>query len=307
MAERHPQTHLWPALQRRFGDQNSIGQAPERLLRGLCISPLDGQEESSVWTLGFRENGATMRTASLARDFSALSAMIDPKGPCYLAVFVGDVPERPASAGPNANWLLISYVPSTCTSFEARKMADNRAGLKAGLGAEFFTDGGLWCVHTDQISLSNYMRSLDASSAGAGAPGSPGSSPQQMSLYATGSTPAADRSSAAAQQELAAAKIQGIARKNSQTKRYPGADDGGATPGLGLSEARDPLADATEAIWEERIKGVRHAYFDSCSRLVSSLEELEQTLCGLTGDHYRQDAPVLRARAHLAKNLELMR
>ena len=68
----------------------------------------------------------------------------------------------------------------------------------------------------------------------------------------------------------------------------------------------EPLPDATEAIWEERIKGVRHAYHDSCSRLVSSLEELEQTLCSLTGDTYRPDEPILRARAHIAKNLELL-
>merc|ERR1719393_570703 len=96
----HPQRHLWPALQRRFGDQNKPSTSPNR--------PLRGQEDSSAWTLGFREVGATMRTASLARDFQALSAMVDPGVPCYLAVFVGDVPER--ATGGNANWLLISYV-----------------------------------------------------------------------------------------------------------------------------------------------------------------------------------------------------
>ena len=56
------------------------------------------------------------------------------------------------------------------------------------------------------------------------------------------------------------------------------------------------LADATEAIWEERIKGVRNAYKDSCSRLVGALEELEQTLCNLTGDKYQHDEPLLRAK-----------
>ena len=67
------------------------------------------------------------------------------------------------------------------------------------------------------------------------------------------------------------------------------------------------MPDATDAIWEERIKGVRHAYKDSCARLVGALEELEQTLCHLTGDKYQPDEPLLRARAHMAKNLELMR
>ena len=76
--------------------------------------------------------------------------------------------------------------------------------------------------------------------------------------------------------------------------------------GYGAGGEVEPLPDATEAIWEERIKGVRHAYHDSCSRLVSSLEELEQTLCSLTGDTYRPDEPILRARAHIAKNLELL-
>ena len=31
----HPQRHLWPALQRRFSDQNKPSTAPDRLLRGL--------------------------------------------------------------------------------------------------------------------------------------------------------------------------------------------------------------------------------------------------------------------------------
>ena len=81
---------------------------------------------------------------------------------------------------------------------------------------------------------------------------------------------------------------------------------GFCTFGFGAGGEVEPIADATEAIWEERIKGVRHAYMDSCSRLVSSLEELEQTLCSLTGDTYRPDEPILRARSHIAKNLELL-
>ena len=252
-----------------------------------------------MWTLGFKEAGAALRTASLARDFQSLSSMIDPTAPCYLVVFVGDVPERP-QAGPKANWLLVSYVPSTCSSFDARKMADNRAGLKAGLGAENFVDGGLWCVSTEQISLSNYMRSLEASANGENP-----------------SSPSKDPRSAAKQQQKdeAAAKIQGIARRNSYSRRPPDAPTPASTKatamlpsgGFGVAAGEvEPLPDATEAIWEERIKGVRHAYHDSCSRLVSSLEELEQTLCSLTGDTYRPDEPILRARAHIAKNLEVL-
>jgi|TARA_B110001469_G_scaffold41423_1_gene40966 hypothetical protein len=36
-------------------------------------------------------------------------------------------------------------------------------------------------------------------------------------------------------------------------------------------------------VWAERIKGIKAAYVDSCTRLGSALEELEQTLCLLTG------------------------
>lgn len=280
----HPQRHLWPALQRRFSDQNKPSTAPDRLLRGLCCVPLDGQEESAAWTLGFREVGATLRTASLARDFQALASMVDPAAPCYLVVYVGDVPEiraaqRDATVG---SWMLVAYVPSTCSSFEARKMADNRAGLKAGLGAEKFADGGLWCVHVDQISLSNYMRSLDASGGAADEVEALPRSPVKVDdppppPPATTEGKAASRPGSA----IAALGVPGF--------------EGGVLP------------DATEAIWEQRIKGVRNAYKDSCSRLVGALEELEQTLCNLTGDKYEQDEPLLRARAHMAKNLELMR
>lgn len=51
-------------------------------------------------------------------------------------------------------------------------------------------------------------------------------------------------------------------------------------------------ADAADAVWDERIQGVRGAYVDSCSRLVGALEELEQTLCTLSGD---ETAPTSRS------------
>ena len=47
------------------------------------------------------------------------------------------------------------------------------------------------------------------------------------------------------------------------------------------------LSDANDEVWAERIKGIKAAYVDSCTRLGSALEELEQTLCLLTGDDYR--------------------
>ena len=61
MAAGHPQAHLWAALQRRFTDQTKPSTSPDRLLRGLCIAPLDGQEEAAVWSLGFREVGSVLR------------------------------------------------------------------------------------------------------------------------------------------------------------------------------------------------------------------------------------------------------
>ena len=39
-------------------------------------------------------------------------------------------------------------------------MADNRAGLKAGLGAEHFC-GDMWCSSRDQITLSHYIKTLE--------------------------------------------------------------------------------------------------------------------------------------------------
>ena len=101
------QRHLWPALQRRFADQNKPSTSPDRLLRCLCVAPLDGQEESVVWTLGFREVSSTLRTASLARDFQALSALVDPEKPCYLVVYVGDAPRQAGSSGSGASAIVV--------------------------------------------------------------------------------------------------------------------------------------------------------------------------------------------------------
>jgi len=73
----------------------------------------------------------------------------------------------------------------------------------------------------------------------------------------------------------------------------------------GIGE-RLPLGDASDAVWEERIQGLRHEYADSAKRLVGALEELEQTLCTLTGDEYRKDEPLLHARAHMNRQISLV-
>ena len=276
----HPQSHLWLALQRRFADQRKPSTAPDRLLRALCAVPLDGQEESSALTLGFREVGSVVRSVSLSRDFAALATLVEPDKPCYLVVYVGDVqqPTQPSpqqqQAPSDGAWVLISYVPSTCSSFEAKKMADNRATFKSGLGADGFVPGGMWCVSPDQITLSGYMRSAASEAA------------QDTALAATDQKLDVH----AAVSQLPEAFVM----------RRAGEHGGLPIP--------DPTAvpDATEAIWEERIHGVRSAYVDSCSRLVGALEELEQTLCSLTGDEYRPDEPLLHARAHMTKTLELL-
>ena len=121
-------------------------------------------------------------------------------------------------------------------------MADNRAGLKAGLGAEHFSDGGLWCVSTEQISLSNYMRSIDAAASGGEATAGehspvPASSPVRGGFGSAVGTSGGGNETRV-RQELAAAKIQDMARQRTSSqaniRRYD--DDGGATPGLGLGE-----------------------------------------------------------------------
>ena len=302
----HPSRHLWPALQRRFTDQNKPSTAPDRLLRAFSVVPLEGQEESAAWTLGFKEVGSTLRTVSLSRDFNAVSAMVDPAVPCYLVVYVGDVQQldapKPVGMEVPKEWMLISYVPSSCTSFEAKKMADNRAGLKAGLGADRFTEGGMWCVHVEQISLSNYMRAAE-SAAGEDA-GMPPAAAEESFLPPSRPEPPSVQPEPRKKDAVAELRS-GVAPTDAALAAAVSTKPGQQPPGYGVGG--DELADATEAIWEERIKGVRHAYTDSCSRLVGALEELEETLCSLSGEPYRQDEPILRARAHMEKNLQLLR
>jgi hypothetical protein len=141
----HPQSSLWTALQRRFAGQTKPSTAPDQLLRGICVVPLDGQESSAAYLLGFREVGSVLRTVSLSRDFQALAAMIETDQPSYIITYVGDV--QHTAEGASGDWILITYVPSTTASFEAKKMADNRAALKAGLGSDRFSSAGMWCGH----------------------------------------------------------------------------------------------------------------------------------------------------------------
>ena len=249
-----------------------------------------------MWTLGFKESGATMRTASLARDFQALAAMVDPTTPAYLLVFVGDVPERPAGL-PNANWLLISRIDPPAPATRHARWPTTVRGSKQASERNTSPRAVCGAYRLSKSASSNYMRSLDATGESSGSPMRLGSPEKQ---------------------ELAAAKIQSIQRRNSSSRSKtpvpatPASVKAAVMPGGGFGVSAtggvevEPLSDATEAIWEERIKGVRHAYYDSCTRLVSSLEELEQTLCSLTGDSFRPDEPILRARAHISKNLELL-
>ena len=74
-----------------------------------------------------------------------------------------------------------------------------------------------------------------------------------------------------------------------------------------IAERLPVVGDAPDTVWEERIQGLRVAYNDSARRLVGALEELEQTLCGLTGDEYRKDEPLLHARAHMVRQLAMAR
>lgn len=157
---------MWAALQRRFTDQNRPSCPPELLVRGLKVSPLDGQGSSATWSLGFKETGSVPRTQSLSRDFQSLAAVVDPDTMCYLAMYVGDL-HRGSMLGTGkddaAQWVLISYVPESCTAVMAKRVADNRAGLKAGLGSEFFC-GDMWCSSRDQITLSHYIKQLEVPS-----------------------------------------------------------------------------------------------------------------------------------------------
>ena len=124
-----------------------------------------------MYSLGFREAGSTLRTVSLSRDFQALSAMVEPDAACYIVVFVGDVHQGVAGdahdSKDKAKWVLVSFVPSTCSDFEAKAMADNRAAVKAGLGTDSFV-GDMWCDSTSQITLSNYIRTVETGSGALG-------------------------------------------------------------------------------------------------------------------------------------------
>jgi len=132
---------MWAALQRRFNDQNRPGCARELLARGLKVLPIDGQTSSVTWSLGFKETGSCSRTASLSRDFQSLASMVEAEQACYLLAFVGDLHGGSlgtvaTSNSDPAKWILISFVPESCTASLAKRMADNRTGLKvrAGLG-----------------------------------------------------------------------------------------------------------------------------------------------------------------------------
>ena len=92
-------------------------------------------------SLGFKETGSCSRTASLSRDFQSLASMVEAEQACYLLAFVGDLHGGSlgtvaTSNSDPAKWILISFVPESCTASLAKRMADNRTGLKvrAGLG-----------------------------------------------------------------------------------------------------------------------------------------------------------------------------
>lgn len=213
--------------------------------------------------------GSTLRTVSLSRDFQALSAVVEPDVTSYLVVFVGDVHQGKVQDG-DAKWVLVSFVPNTTSASESKKMAENRSVVKAGLGADHFC-GDMWCTSPDQVTLSNYLRTVEGGSAsGRQSPGG-----------------ASNEDANAADKARAASRIQGFARRKSAV----GLGDVRESAASGQATVEHPsaaLAEATDAVWEERVKGVKNAYVDSCQRLVSSLDELEQTLCALTGDEARR-------------------
>jgi hypothetical protein len=307
----HPKAHLWQALQRRFAEQNKASTSSDLLIRSLKVMPLNGQESSSSWSLGFMETGAVRRTVSLSKDFIATAALVQPSVPCYLIMFVGDV-SQVKLPDPKAQWLLVSYVPAAASPLLMKQMADNRAGLKAVLGESSFA-GDLWCTTADQITLSNYIR---VSAQGGGL------QPPTTSAEGTNS---------------AAAKIQ---------SRYRQSRRGGPTVSIQAQAAATAATIATtaagvsadRALWDQRMKGtatpthphpqpmahrtmamgmpslartrlapagVRSSYYDSCKRLAGSLDELEQTLCSLLGEEYKADQPLLHARAHMHKEIAL--
>ena len=269
---------MWAALQRRFNDQNRPGCARELLARGLKVFPIDGQTSSVTWSLGFKETGSCSRTASLSRDFQSLASMVDAEQACYLVVFVGDLHGGSlgtvaTASSDAAKWILISFVPESTTASLAKKMADNRAGLKAGLGAEHFC-GDMWCSSRDQITLSHYIKTLEV------APDLEAAERATI-IQAAYRGKQSRRGSAELRQtrEKSALAIQRRQRRKSNPD-VAVAGGGGGSEGIALSDANDE-------VWAERIKGIKAAYVDSCTRLGSALEELEQTLCLLTGDDYR--------------------
>lgn len=144
---------------------------------------------------------------------------------------------------------------------------------QAGLGAEYFC-GDMWTSSRDQITLSHYIKTLDVA-------------PELDTAEHASVIQAAYRGkqSRRGTAELkgsrasAAKAIQRRQRRKSNPDMMLEDMLGGGGGGEGFA-----LSDANEEVWAERIKGIKSAYVDSCTRLGSALEELEQTLCLLTGD-----------------------
>ena len=75
--------------------------------------------------------------------------------------FVGDLHDggsflgggAAAASASSSGWVLVTYVPDSCSSLDAKKATDNKDGLKAGLGAERFC-GEMHVRRREQICLS---------------------------------------------------------------------------------------------------------------------------------------------------------
>jgi len=279
------QLKLWAALQRRFEEQDKARVMPEKLVRAIMVVPLDGQEGSATWSLGFKETGEVRRTTSLSRDFQSIAALVPPRAPAYLLLYVGDLQGSSAGGGKQSNWAVIAWVPPSCSAAESKKMADNRSVLKAGLGAGCFS-GDMWCTAPEQITLSNYIKSMDGRAAAA--PAEEETDEQAVRIQALYRGKRGRKRSASVAQ----------GRPSSPPSQPP-------SKALPLRHEEAGATEATDEIWEERIHGVRSGYVDSCRRLSSALEELEQALCSLTGDAYRPDEPLLHVRAHINKKIEI--
>ena len=119
--------------------------------------------QAATWSLGFREEGCVRRTASLSRDFQAAAGLVSADALCYLVLFVGDLHDggsflgggAAAASASSSGWVLVTYVPDSCSSLDAKKATDNKDGLKAGLGAERFC-GEMHVHKREQICLSHY-------------------------------------------------------------------------------------------------------------------------------------------------------